>query len=76
MKTEILLVFLSLVVLFCLAIALSINPSNIKCISGHYEKYYDTSGTALFAATKNAGMLAMNGWKERFICDVYEKPNL
>ena len=40
------------------------------CLKSHTERYYSYEGTALATSTKNWGMIALNGWKTREVCDL------
>lgn len=44
-----------------------------ECIRFHTERYYDSTGTTLAVSTKNYGLLALNGWKNRVVCDEYRE---
>lgn len=62
-----------LLIIFLSSIFLSACKLNNKvCVSSHIEEYYDSTGTALAISTKNYGLMALNGWKEREVCDKWE----
>lgn len=66
------IVIVSMFLTFIAAAILMGKGTYRTCVSGHYERYYDSSGTALWIATKNPGFISQNGYRTRFVCDKFK----